>query len=235
MTMWSPIDILGRIRNGLVEQDQLLRDQHAVRGIDSLHETGLHPFVAQAFTTESLLVVREAYYPSARLELPRGSQRDRCDLVLLPEGKKSLYDPVDAHKARKSADGTLFEAVASLPAIGAYECDPTEAYWIEIKVIAQNKYVDGVPGPNSKYAHELLSGPSADVVKLASESQIRYAGVLVVIFTEQEEAGIHDLSITMREMIDRDLPVGMPEYETFPIVDLGGNARCTLGLIPVRL
>jgi hypothetical protein len=56
-----------------------------------------------------------------------------------------------------------------------------------------------------------------------------------VLFTEQEEAGVHDLSITMREMIDRDLPVGMPEYESFPIVDLGGNAWCTLGLIPVRL
>ena len=233
--MWSPIDIVNTLRTGLEQQDQLIRAQHAVRGVDSLQELSLHPLLAQAFTPGDVHALREAYYPTARHELPRGPQRDRCDLVLLPEEKKSLYDPIDAHKSLKSANGTLFEGVASLPAIGDSECDPSDAFWMEIKVVAQHKYVDGVPGPNAKYAHELISGPSTDVIKLASDALIRHAGVLVVLFTEQEEAGVHDLSITMREMIDRDLPVGMPEYESFPIVDLGGNAWCTLGLIPVRL
>jgi hypothetical protein len=59
--------------------------------------------------------------------------------------------------------------------------------------------------------------------------------VLVVVFNELEVAGPHDLAMSVREMIDRDLPVGMPEIEQLPIQDRGGNAWCTLGLIPVRM
>lgn len=233
--MWSVSDILPPIREHLERVDREYRAQQAVKGLDSLREILLHPLVAQSFTNSSLLVLREAYYPTAQLELPRGTQRDRCDFVILPEGKKTLYDPVDAHKSLRSADGTLFEALATTPEIKDSECDPTQAYWIELKAIAQHRYIDGVPIPNAKYVHELLSGPSVDIVKLASDPQIRHAGVLIVLFNELEEAGVHDLSMTMREMIDRDLPVGMPDFETFPVVDLGGNAWCTLGLIPVRL
>ncbi|MEZ6163071.1 MAG: hypothetical protein R3B67_01395 [Phycisphaerales bacterium] len=153
----------------------------------------------------------------------------------MPDGKKSLYDPVHAHKELLNATGTLFEPVAQTPEIEAFECDPRDAMWIEIKVIPQFRYVDGVPGPNAKYAHELLSGPGTDAVKLSADPLIAHAGLLVVLFNEIQEAGVHDLSIAMRELIDRDLPVGMPEMETFPIVDRCGNAFCTLGLIPLRL
>jgi hypothetical protein len=116
-----------------------------------------------------------------------------------------------------------------------HECDPSDAFWVEIKCIPQFRYVDGVPVPNTKYAHEIIAGPSEDVIKLASDPLIRHAGVLVVVFNELEVAGPHDLAMSVREMIDRDLPVGMPEIEQLPIQDRGGNAWCTLGLIPVRM
>lgn len=233
--MWSTAEILVAIRQHLVSHDRALRDQQSLRGIDSLREIDLHPLVSQSFTRTEQIAFRECHYPTSSHELPKATHRDRCDLVMIPTGKKSLYDPVDAHKELQSASGTLFEAIAAPPVVSQSQCVPEDAFWIEIKAIAQHRYVDGVPVPNAKYAHELLSGPIADVVKLASDPQIRHAGVLALLFTELEEAGIHDLSIAIREMIDRDLPVGMPDYETFPIVDLGGNAWCTLGLVPLRL
>ncbi|MFG0245471.1 MAG: hypothetical protein ACF8MF_05390 [Phycisphaerales bacterium JB052] len=233
--MWSPHDILDPIRVHLERENESLRAQQAVRGLDSLREIDLHPLISQAFSDAPTHSLREVYYPNFETELPKGPQRDRCDLVLLEAGKNEIYDPVDAHKKLQSASGTLFEPVASLPDIEAHECEPTDAFWVEIKIIAQNRYIEGVPVPNAKYAHELLSGPRTDVIKLAAEPFIRHAGVLVVIFTEHEEAGIHDLSMAMREMIDQDLPVGMPEYTSLPIVDHAGNAWCTLGLIPLKL
>ena len=233
--MWSRIEILNTIQTGLEQESALLSEQQAVRGIDALRETDLHLLIYQSFSTSPFGQLREVYYPTSDVEVPRGSQRDRCDLVLLPDKKKSLFDPVDAHKELLKASGTLFEPIAAPPAIGADQCDPSDAMWVEIKVIPQFRYVDGVPGPNSKYAHELLSGPSNDVVKLSADPVIRYASVLVVLFSELEEAGPHDISMAMRELIDRDLPVGMPELTTFAIDDRCGNAFCTLGLIPVRL
>lgn len=233
--MWSHLELLDTIRARLRLEDRALREQQAVRGLDALREIDLHPLISHAFSDGPLSSLREVYYPSSDSVLPNGNQRDRCDFVVLPDGKKSLFDPVDAHKKLQSASGTLFEPVASLPEIEAHECHPTDAFWVEIKIIAQHRYIDGVPVPNPKYAHELLSGPRTDVIKLAADPMIRHAGVLVVIFSEYEEAGVHDLSMAMREMIDQDLPVGMPEYTSLPIVDLGGNAWCTLGLIPVRL
>ena len=235
MCMWSRTDIVGTVRQELIIQDRLLREQQSVRGLDALQETSLHPLIAQSFSDTGHPALRELYYPSSPVELPKGNQRDRCDLVLLPKGKISLHDPVDAHKLLKAADGTLFESVASLPEIAPEACDPADAFWVEIKVIAQHRYIDGVPVPNTKYAHDMLSGPCTDVVKLAADPLVRHAGVLVVMFNEVEEAGVHDITMAMREMIDRELPVGMPEYDAFPICDHAGNAWCTLALIPVRL
>lgn len=233
--MWSLAEILDCIEAQLRIEDHAIRVQQDIRGIDSCRETELHPLISQSFREIGAAVFREVHYPSFDGELLKRTHRDRCDLVVLPEGKKTLYDPVDAHKSLRSASGTLFETVASLPAVNPDQCRPQEAIWIEIKIIAQHRYVDGVPIPNANYAHELLTGPRADVVKLAAEAQIRHAAVLVLLFAEEKEAGIHDLSIAMREMIDQDLPVGMPEYSSLPIIDLGGNAWCTLALIPVRL
>ena len=232
--MWSLSVITRTALDGLRRRELELTEEHAVRGLDSFREIDLHPLLSQTFTESSHEAIREACFPSPPEGLPGRNARDRVDLVLLPEGKKALYDPVDAHKELHKADGTLFETVAELRGLNTRECDPSEAFWIEIKAIPQFRYVDGVPQPNTRYAHELINGPAEDVVKLAADPMIRHGGVLVLLFTELEEAGEHDLAIAVRTMIDRDLPVGMPDFEKMPIQDRGGNAWCTLGLIPVR-
>ena len=233
--MWCIDEILEIILQHICQVDANLVAENAVYGLDSLIETQLHPYILQSFATSSLNAHGEIYYPSSNFSLPKNNARNRADLVLLPDGKKSIYDPVDAHKDLQRASGTLFEPVATLPAPKADDCPPNEAMWIEIKSVPQFRYVDGVPVPNTKYAQELIAGPREDVIKLASDPQIRHAGVLVIVFTELREAGPHDLSMSIRAMIDQDLPVGSPEIEQVEIQDRGGNVWCTLGLIPVRL
>ena len=233
--MWSFDEIVHVIQQHLLTVDAELQAEGAVYGLDSLIETQLHPHILQSFTGSHHSAVGEAYFPSTDRTLPVNSARDRADCVVLPEGKNALYDPVDAHKQLAKASGTLFEAVAELPEIKDNECDPGEALWIEIKLVPQFRYVDGVPHPNSRYAHELLTWSREDVIKLAGDPQIRHAGMLLVVFNEEEQAGPHDVGMTVRELINQDLPVGVPAIAQLPIEDRCGNAWCTLGLIPVRL
>ncbi len=233
--MWKLTAFIEALRIHLESTESMLIIENTRFGLDALKETDLHPIIHQGFIDADMEVLREVCFPSTDRALPGRNARERVDLVLLPDGKKSLYDPVDAHKELYRASGTLFEPVASLPQPKEHECDPSDAFWIEIKCVPQFRYVDGVPVPNTKYAHEIVAGPCEDVVKLASDPLIRHAGVLVVVFNEFEVAGPHDIAMSVREMIDRDLPVGMPEIEQLPIQDRGGNAWCTLGLIPVRM
>jgi hypothetical protein len=233
--MWIHDEITHTIQSHLAVIDAQLTAEGAVYGLDSFNETLLHPYILQSFTTTNHASIGEVYYPSCDQSLPANSERDRADCLLLPNGNKRLYDPVDAHKQLARASGTLFESVAELPAVGDDECTPGDAYWIEIKVIPQFRYVDGVPRPNSRYANELLQWTREDVIKLASDPLIRHAGVLLVVFNQDQQAGPHDVAITVRELLNQDLPVGIPSTAQLGIQDRCGNAWCTLGLIPVRL
>ncbi len=112
---------------------------------------------------------------------------------------------------------------------------PQDAFWIEVKSVGQFSYVDGVPGPNPKYTSELLAGPRADVVKLASDPLIHHGASLIVLFAEEESTGPHDSSASASERLDHDLPISLPIFESFEITNHAGNAWCTLGLIPIRL
>lgn len=235
LSVWNHSEIIRPVSLQFTTIDRDLRAQQAFLGIDALPETGLHPLIAAAFDAEPYGALREVRYPTPKAQRPSQSQRDRCDLVLTPDRSQRVYDPVVATRELAGASGTLFEETATLAQPGRGEVEPSRALWIEIKAVAQHRYVDGVPGPNSGYAHELLSGPRGDVVKLASDPLIRHAAVLVVLFTEERESGAHDLSVALGEMIDQDLPVSMPEIESVNICNHAGNAWCTLGLIPLRL
>lgn len=233
--MWSYRTVICAIADGFSLAEEALRREHARSGIDALGETHLHPFARKGLEQSQSDVLREIHLPSTDRHLPGRNARDRADLVILPGGKKSIFDPVDAHKEALNASDTLFADVASPSQPGDDECDPGDALWIEIKSVPQFRYIDGVPVPNARYSHELLTGPRQDVIKLAADPLIRHAGVLVILFNEHREAGPHDLAACVRDMLDHDLPVGMPEIEQLPIQDRAGNAWCTLGLIPLRI
>ncbi len=211
------------------------REQNAYQGLDSLAETQLHPLLCQAFADSYLGVLREVGYPSSPKSRPNESQRQRCDLVLTPNAGQLLFDPIDEQRAQDRALGTLFESYASQYESNPDDALPQDAFWIEVKLVGQFSYVDGVPGPNPKYTNELLIGPKADVVKLASDPLIHYGASLIVLFAEHQETGPHDIAASATAMLDHDLPISVPVFETFEITNYAGNAWCTLGLIPVRL
>lgn len=233
--MWNPIEIILHFRDQLVIVDQHLREQHAYTGVDSYSEVQLHPLFSQGVADFAHGTHREVGYPTSPRDRPNNAQRQRCDLVLTPAQGQALFDPIDEQRTQDRAAGTLFETIALDRQPSTNEILPTQSYWIEIKAIAQYRYVDGVPGPNSSYTSELLTGPRADVIKLASDPKIRHGASLVVLFTEEKAAGYHDITALSQSLVDLDLPISVPEIESFAISNHAGNEWCTLGLIPLRL
>jgi len=208
---------------------------HACSGLDSYKEIELHPLITHALAASTFGVARETGYPTPSRDRPNDAQRQRCDLVVMPTRNMRLYDPVDEQRQQDKAVGTLFEShtqVIQPPPQGVL---PEDALWIEVKSVGQYSYVDGVPGPNTKYTQELLNGPRADVIKLASDPLIKHGIALVVLFSEDQETGPHDIAASANAMIEHDLPISVPIFESFPIMNHAGNAWCTLGMIPVKL
>ncbi len=180
-------------------------------------------------------VLREVGYPSSPKSRPNQTQRQRCDLVLTPHAGQPLFDPIDEQRERDRAVGTLFESAAKTHEPNPGDAQPQDAFWIEIKSVGQFSYVEGVPGPNPKYTNELLGGPKADVIKLASDPLIHHGASLIILFAAEKHIGPHDITVAVNTMLDHDLPVSLPIFESFEITNHAGNAWCTLGLIPIRL
>ncbi|MBL4591958.1 MAG: hypothetical protein JKY96_08365 [Phycisphaerales bacterium] len=233
--MWDPSAILSSARESLMRTDSQLGAQQAVRGLDSLKEISLHPIVEHGLTDLGLGVHREIPYPSANEFVPKNSARKRCDLVVTPKPDMEIFDPIGEQKLIEMAAGTLFSEVAHELSPQRVGVDPSDCYWIEIKSIAQFAYVDGVPGANSAYARELLKGPMSDIAKLASDPGIWHAAMLVILFGEDDSVIEHDITQLVHECLNQELPVGVPLIESFGITDRAGNARCGIGLIPIRL
>jgi len=223
------------MRAHLASIDTDLHRENAHRGLDSYPEILLHPLLCQGFADAPYTVLREVGYPSSSMTRPNNAQRQRCDLVFISGRNLRLFDPINEQRVRDNAVGTLFEPIAQAHEPEPDEITPQDAYWVEVKSVAQFSYVDGVPGPNASYTHELLDGPRRDVIKLGSEPLIHHGAVLIMLFSQEQKIGVHDITQTARTMIDHDLPISMPVVESFPITNHASNAWCTLGLIPVRL
>jgi len=209
-----------------------------VRGVDALDELGLHPILADGYRETGFGVWPERPYPGDVAARKLRRECERCDLVLAADPGARLIDPVEELVQIDRASGTLFEPVADSIAAKAFEASPVidagEAYWLEVKAVAQHAWVEGVPRPNVSYASQLVSGPAADAVKLASEPTLHIGGVMVVLFCEDRETAEHDLHAMTHRLLDRDVPIGAPAIESAPIEDRAGNAVIAVWLAPVR-
>lgn len=232
--MWNQSEIADLIADELRERAHAKSVEPVHFGIDSLCEVELHPFLCQSFTNSAFGVQREVRYPSSALSRPTESQRKRCDLVLTPSQEMSIFDPIHEQRLVDELAQTLFAGHLDAQTHKDSVCQPQEAYWIEVKVVGQFQYVDGVPMPNSAYAAELTIGPKLDVIKLASEPIIHAGAILVIVFTELKEAGPHDIGHAVGLWIDQELPISIPEIRSFPIPNYGGNEWCSIGLVPVK-
>lgn len=228
---WRAEDLSEAVARRLGSFEAELEAEQAVRGLDAHDETALHPLIACGLRDFGYQVLREQPYPGeyARGPLPR--DRERCDLVVLPEGSHTLLDPLALLRAAEARAATLFAGLEEPLPKGAM---PEDAFWLEVKSVAQISYVEGVPVGNRSYASQLVRGPALDLAKLAREPMIDAGGSLVLLFGADEAVVRHDLGIMLKALIERDLPITSPAIEVVPIADRSGNACLGVCLVPLR-
>ncbi|MBB6430798.1 hypothetical protein [Algisphaera agarilytica] len=209
---WSVPDLADVVEAGLRAQSADDDAEQSVYGFDARDELGLHPVVQQAFTRVGFGVWPEQRYPGHWHKKSK-AEGLRCDVVLTPDGLP-LRDP--------DVKGTLFG--------GQPATDADQAYWLEIKTVAQFE----TSGPFRRYSSELLQPVTKDVKKIWSDGVIRFGGLLLILFTANQEVAEHDLAAWHTRCIDKGYPVGPPAVRGFPITDRIGNGWCAAAVFGVR-
>ena len=211
MSVWRVGDIADALEAALRIEEDRLRCEQAVYGLDALDERGLHPVIARGLREAGYGVHREVRYPADRRKW-RESEGERCDFVLTQDGRPLR----EVERAR-----TLFDS----PDAAAVE----EAWWLEIKVAWQYT----TDGPNPRYAAQMLSVARADVGKLSKDQGILHAGLAMLAFVENDEIALHDLRVWYERNVSRGLPVGYPSTRLVPISNRVGNSVCAVAVCPV--
>jgi hypothetical protein len=237
MSMWDYRDLLRIAREGLEVAARAAEREQAVHGIDALSEVELHPLLANSFSMAGLGVRREWPYPGVPEKRPKFAARARCDLVLTTAPGVDLLDPVAQLLETDKAAGTLFEslagrATASTPVAPRPTCPATDAFWLEVKVVGQYTYTLGVPGPNRAYGSELTGSLNVDLAKISADPALRWAGLLLIFFTDEKETADHDLLVALHRSLDKGHSFSAPVAESFAIPDHIGNKVCTAVLVP---
>jgi hypothetical protein len=244
--VWRADEIVEILAETVRERESALREEQAVYGLDALDEAELQPIFAAGFAAAGLGVLREQGYPTQWKRKRRGADdvplprdRERCDLVLTPAPGQIIADSFVAERAagraRREAAGTLFESVSEpVQHAAANAVAPDEAYWLELKVVAQYSVESGVPGPNRAYGSQLTRFAAADIGKLSCDRTIVHGGLALVLFTADERTAVHDSGILLDRLLNRGLRITSPVTMTVPILDRIGNAVCTLVLAPLR-
>ncbi len=233
--MWDGREVLDACAEAMHAREHALRAERAVYGLDALDETDLHAVLVAGLAAHGWGVHREWPYPGVPGSLAKRSERDRCDAVLTRAPGESPMDPVARSRELAGARGTLFEgAIAREEPLGV----PVErCFWLEVKVVAQHTFVRGVPLPNAQYASQLVHAFGADLTKLGADERIVHAGVLVVLFAQDEPTAAHDAALALHRVLDKGVGVRSSESACVPILDRAGNAVAHLTLAapkPVR-
>ncbi len=212
-TRWSTGDLADAIVAGLHARAQADDLEQAVYGFDRLDELGLHPLIQQSLRDAGYGVWPEQQYPDDWSK-PRRSEGKRCDMVLTPGPDRPLRDPL--------IRATLFDNADAI--------DPGEAYWLEVKTVAQFE----TTGPFARYSAELYAPVTADIKKLWQDGVIQHAGLLLVLFTADARTAEHDLALWHRRCLDKGLPVSPPAIRGLTITDRIGNGYCSVAVFAVH-
>lgn len=192
----------------------------------------MHRLLAEGLEQAGFGVVAEMPYPTLHVPSPRRAERERCDLVLTADPASRPADPLQLRRQIEQAAGTLFESLAPKLAHHHALVPPEEAFWLEVKLVAQIAYREAVPVPNRSYAAELVGGPRRDLAKLAADRRIVHGGVALVLFTADQRTADHDLAELQRRLVRADVPVIVPAATRgFPITDRAGNGWCSVSLL----
>jgi hypothetical protein len=256
---WDVQDVVDSCERGLARGTAALDNEQSPSGIDALDEVALHPLLAAALAANGWGVAREQPLPwsaagagSPRVDgvngivevkrLPSHAQRERCDLVLMPSPQHVLLDWVRESRERAKFQGSLFESMPMPPPLPdrGLCVSAADACWLEVKVVAQHAFVDGVPRPNGAWGSQLVASLTSDLAKLSGQG-LPHAGLLLVVFAEGPEVISHDLPIALHRALDKGAAFRSPVHATrrdanspsgFAITDRIGNAWCECVLIP---
>lgn len=228
--VWSHDEIADLVAEGLARREGALHLEQAVRGLDALSEVGFHPLVADIIRAGGFGVWREWPFPGEAERRLKRPERERCDLVLTASGSRPVRDPVARLLELDKAAGTLFAEAAPPPPPPGVE--PEEAYWLELKVVGQFTYVDGVPSANRSYGSDLVRSLWADLKKLSREARIRFGGAMMILFTDGRATAEHDLSLALHRCLDKGVEMRTPIVRHIEIGERIGNRACAVVLVP---
>ncbi len=228
--MWSPDELVRLAADGLRALDADLGNEQAVHGLDALDEVDLHPILARVFAEAGFGVLREVPYPGLTPLARLRRERERCDLVLTPRPAQVLRDPVVETIEREREAGTLFSGLGGPEPAGI---DPSDAYWLEVKVVAQHAYVNAIPGPNASFAAD-LTRCAGDLAKLTKEPRLLHAGLLLLLFADTEETATHDAGVFLERCLDRGIEFSSPASASVPIRERILNRVVLVVLTPIR-
>ena len=210
---WSIAQLADSIAEGLQSQAQADDLEQAVYGFDHRDELGLHPLIQQALAHGGYGVWPEQQYPSD-WHRARRSEGRRCDVVLTPAPDRPLRDPM--------VKGTLFDTPQAI--------DAQDAYWMEIKTVAQ--FESG--GPFPRYSAELFSPVVKDIKKLWLDPIISFAGLLLVLFTVDQTTAEHDIAAWHQHCLAKGYPIATPAVRGLSITDRIGNGYCAAAMFGIR-
>lgn len=234
--MWTSETLLESIEAAVTKAARRVEAEQSWRGVDAFDELEWHAEMASAFRAAGFGAHRETLYPgqrqrqAAKARLPR--ERERCDLAITERAGLQIGDGEEAgRRAEREAGGGLFNAVAQARAEAETKAlaDHADVCWLEFKVVGQFAYRDGTPGPNAKYASELVAA-LRDVTKLARDPGIVHGWLCVLLFARDEATARHDLHAAAQAAIGKGTPVVDTHVRAWPIPDRIGNGVASAGL-----
>jgi len=231
VSVWDAQRLVEIVADGLADASRRSRLEQAVRGIDACSEVDLHPLLAASLEQAGFGVLREHPYPGDVARRRKRPERERCDLVLTAQCGLGVADPVAELLQKDRAAGTLFEHAAAEPDRAGLTA-PEDAFWMEVKAVGQFTYTQGVPGPNAAYSSELTGALTMDLAKLSREPAVRWGGLLLVMFTDEQRTAEHDLNVALHRALDKGVQMRPPRSAGFEIPDRIGNRWCEVALAP---
>lgn len=201
--------ILGRIIERIRTEEQRLREEQAVYGLDSKDERTFHFLLTEALS-EDYSVAKEVHYPSSAGH-PL-THRMRCDMVLSPPGRPIRLD---------SRPPDLFDPLD--------QSEPGEGLWLEVKVAYQFK--EGGLRHNG-YGTQWRSGVVSDLKKMDQDPFIRQAALVLIVFTATREIVEKDMETFEDLLAIQGVLAGVCVNETVRILDRMGHSCCTVAIWP---
>jgi hypothetical protein len=151
------------------------------------------------------------------------------NVVAVKEARYPAARIIECLNHGKRCDLLLFGDSEDLELVSEHDADKV-GYWLEIKRVAQ--FLES--GPNWHYERMLLETLPKDVIKLASDPEIFYAGLLVILFTSNPSTGKRDLQTWKTHAMSHGCPVGIPRICDFSITNRIGNEHSFVALFPIR-